>query len=140
MRLISCHIENFGKLHDYTIDFEKGANLICEENGWGKSTIAAFIRAMFYGLDGERKRNLEENERKRYTPWQGGVFGGQLTFEVDDKQYTVTRTFHEQEEFELRDAKTNLLSADYSRNLGEELFKVDRTSFLRTVFIAQADC
>lgn len=140
MRLISCHIENFGKLHDYTIDFEKGANLICEENGWGKSTIAAFIRAMFYGLDGERKRNLEENERKRYTPWQGGVFGGQLTFEVDDKQYTVTRTFHEQEEFELRDANTNLLSADYSRNLGEELFKVDRTSFLRTVFIAQADC
>ena len=140
MRLIQCHIENFGKLHDYTIDFEKGANLICEENGWGKSTIAAFIRAMFYGLEGERKRNLEENERKRYTPWQGGVFGGQLTFEVGDKQYTVTRTFHEQEEFEIRDAKTNLPSHDYSRNLGEELFKVDRASFLRTVFIAQADC
>ena len=140
MRLISCHIENFGKLHDYTIDFEKGANVICEDNGWGKSTLAAFIRAMFYGLDGERKRNLEENERKRYAPWQGGTFGGQLTFEVGEKQYTVTRTFHEQEEFELRDAKTNLISNDYSRNLGEELFKVDRASFLRTVFIAQADC
>ena len=140
MRLIRCHIENFGKLHDYTIDFEKGANVICEENGWGKSTLAAFIRAMFYGLEGERKRSIEENERKRYTPWQGGVFGGQLTFEVDGKEYTVTRTFNEQDEFELRDAKTNLISGDYSSKLGEELFKVDRESFMRTVFIGQADC
>lgn len=140
MRLIRCHIENFGKLHDCTIDFEKGANVICEENGWGKSTLAAFIRAMFYGLEGERKRSIEENERKRYTPWQGGVFGGQLTFEVDGKEYTVTRTFNEQDEFELRDAKTNLISGDYSSKLGEELFKVDRESFMRTVFIGQADC
>ena len=140
MRLIRCHIENFGKLHDYTVDFEKGTHIICEENGWGKSTLAAFIRAMFYGLEGERKRSIEENERKRYMPWQGGVFGGQLTFEVDGKEYTVTRTFHEQEEFELRDATTNLISDDYSSRLGEELFKVDRESFMRTVFIGQADC
>lgn len=140
MRLIRCHIENFGKLHDYTIDFTEGANIICEENGWGKSTFAAFIRAMFYGLEGERKRSIEENERKRYTPWQGGIFGGQLTFEVGGKQYTVTRTFNEQDEFELRDAKTNLISNDYSRKLGEEIFKVNRESFMRTVFIEQADC
>ena len=140
MRLIRCHIENFGKLHDYTVDFEKDTHIICEENGWGKSTLAAFIRAMFYGLEGERKRSIEENERKRYAPWQGGVFGGQLTFEVDGKEYTVTRTFNEQDEFELRDAKTNLISNDYSSKLGEELFKVDRESFMRTVFIGQADC
>lgn len=140
MRLIRCHIENFGKLHDYTIDFTEGANIICEENGWGKSTFAAFIRAMFYGLEGERKRSIEENERKRYTPWQGGIFGGQLTFEVGGKQYTATRTFNEQDEFELRDAKTNLISNDYGSKLGQELFKVDRESFMRTVFIEQADC
>lgn len=140
MRLISCHIENFGKLHDYTIHFSDGANILCEENGWGKSTLAAFIRAMFYGLEGERKRSIEENERKRYSPWQGGVFGGQLTFEVGGKQYTITRTFHEQDEFELRDAKTNVISNDYSSRIGEELFKVNRESFMRTVFIAQSDC
>lgn len=140
MRLISCHIENFGKLHGYTVDFSKGANIICQENGWGKSTFVAFIRAMFYGLEGERKRSIEENERKRYTPWQGGVFGGQLTFEAGGKQYVVTRTFNEQDEFELRDAKTNLISTDYSSKLGEELFKVNRESFMRTMSIGQADC
>lgn len=140
MRLISCHIENFGKLSDYTVEFEKKQNIICQENGWGKSTFAAFIRAMFYGLEGERKRNLEENERKRYKPWQGGVFGGKLTFEVNEKRYVITRIFGEKEqndEFELRDADTNLISTDYTCNIGEEIFKINRASFVRTVFIGQ---
>lgn len=140
MKLISCHIENFGKLHDFSIDFTDKENVICEENGWGKSTFAAFIRAMFYGLEGERKRSLEENERKRYTPWQGGAFGGRITFEVNGKRYIATRFFDEQEDFELRDAETNLISADYSKNLGDELFKINRESFMRTVFIGQNDC
>lgn len=140
MKLISCYVENFGKLHDYGMEFTDGANVICQRNGWGKSTLVAFIRAMFYGLEGERKRNIEDNEWKRYTPWQGGVFGGRLTFEVSGKQYVVTRTFQGQEFFELRDAKTNLVSHDYSSNLGEELFHVDKASFMRTVFLGQADC
>ena len=140
MKLISCHIENFGKLHDYSLTFSNSQHIICEENGWGKSTFAAFLRAMFYGLEGKRKQSIEDNEYKRYTPWQGGVFGGQLTFEVSGKEYTVTRTFGDNEGFELRDAKTNLISFDYSANLGEELFKVDRESFMRTVFIGQSDC
>ena len=140
MILIRCHIENFGKLHNLSVEFSDDANIICEENGWGKSTFAAFIRAMFYGLEGGRRKSIEENERKRYAPWQGGIFGGQLTFEVNGKQYIATRTFHEQDEFELRDVKTNLISDDYSSNLGEELFKLDRESFMRTVFIGQADC
>ena len=87
MKLISCHIENFGKLHNYKANFQEGYNVICEENGWGKSTFAAFIRAMFYGFEGERKRDLDENERRRYTPWQGGAFGGKLVFEIEGKKY-----------------------------------------------------
>lgn len=122
------------------MDFQQEQNLICEENGWGKSTFAAFIRAMFYGFDGERKRSIEENERKRYKPWQGGVFGGNLTFEVNGKRYMIMRVFGEKEgndTFELRDANTNLLSTDYTSNIGKELFKIDRASFVRTAFIGQ---
>lgn len=61
---------------------------------------------MFYGLEGDRKRNIEENERKRYKPWQGGVFGGQLVFEMQGKKYLISRVFKDKEandEFELRD-------------------------------------
>lgn len=142
MRILNCHIENFGKLHDCTFDFEKQETILCRENGWGKSTFAAFIRVMFYGLEGDRKRSLE-NERRRYMPWQGGVYGGQLTFETGGKQYLVSRVFRDKDvndEFELRDAVTNKLSNDFSSNLGEELFQINRASFLRTVFIGQNDC
>lgn len=140
MKLICCHIENFGKLSNCDFDFTEGLNSICEENGWGKSTFAAFIRAMFYGLDGKRKQNVKENEYQRYTPWQGGVFGGWLTFETKGKTYKITRTFGTKEEFELRDANTNMECHDYSENIGEELFQVNRESFMRTVFIGQNDC
>lgn len=47
MKLIKCHIENFGKLSDFTYDFTDGCNTVCEENGWGKSTLAAFLRDIF---------------------------------------------------------------------------------------------
>lgn len=140
MRLIECHIENFGGLHDKTIKFQQGFHVICEENGWGKSALAAFIRVMFYGFEGERKRELKENERKFYTPWQGGAYGGSLTFEVGGKRYTASRIFgvkEAQDIFELRDADTNLVTKDYSADLGNELFGIDRASFLRTVFIGQ---
>lgn len=140
MRLIECHIENFGGLHDRRIAFQPGFHVICEENGWGKSALAAFIRVMFYGFGGERKREITENERKYYMPWQGGAYGGTLTFETGGKRYTAARSFgakETQDTFELRDADTNRISKDFSANLGSELFGIDRESFLRTVFIGQ---
>lgn len=143
MRFLSCHIENFGRLSDFSFEFAEGINIICEGNGWGKSTLAAFIRAMFYGLEGDRKRSLRENERKKYKPWQGGVFGGWLTFETKGRQYRISRIFYDKElndVFELRDVKTNLPSEDYSKKIGEEIFGIDRESFLRTVFIDQDGC
>ena len=78
MKLIKCHIENFGKLSDFTYDFTDGCNTVCEENGWGKSTLAAFLRVMLFGFRNEGKRDPLENERKRYSPWQKGVYGGEL--------------------------------------------------------------
>ena len=143
MRLISCHIENFGKLHDLDLSFSDGLNVICRENGWGKSTLAAFIKALLYGLDGGKKRDLDENERKRFYPWQGGVFGGRLDFAIGEKRYSVTRTFGDsptKDTFELRDSVTNLISQDYSEHLGDELFKLNSASFYRSIFIGQNDC
>ena len=77
MRLISCHIENFGKLSDRTVSFDdiSGINVLCENNGWGKSTLANFIKVMFFGFDNEGKRSSIENERQHFKPWQGVVYG-----------------------------------------------------------------
>ena len=143
MKLIKCHIENFGKLSDFTYDFTDGCNTVCEENGWGKSTLAAFLRVMLFGFRNEGKRDPLENERKRYSPWQKGVYGGELQFESEGKQYSVRRTFGSksaEDEFQLTDTKTNLPCRDFTQNLGEELFRIDAGSFERTIFISQNDC
>lgn len=142
MRILRLHIENFGKLHEFDMELKAGLNTVCTENGWGKSTLAAFIKAMFYGLDYTTKRSLKENERKRYLPWQGGPFGGSLEFMAGKKQYRVERIFGEkdkEDQFALYDLETGLKSTDYSERLGEELFRVDRTAFLRSSFFAQQD-
>ena len=64
MKIIRSYIENFGKLHKYEHNFKDGLNVIKELNGWGKTTFAAFIKAIFYGLDYTTKRSINENERK----------------------------------------------------------------------------
>ncbi len=143
MRLVYCHIENFGRLRNFDYEFGDGVNIICRENGWGKSTFSAFLRAMFYGFPGSRRKKTEENERERYRPWQGGIYGGRLVFETDGKKYEITRVFGRREsedEFELRNPDSNLLCGDYSSKIGEELFRLDRESFSRTVFTGQQDC
>jgi uncharacterized protein YhaN len=143
MRLISCHIENFGKLSQLDLDFSHEIHSVYEKNGWGKSTLAAFLKIMFYGFENERSRDGYQNERRRYQPWQGGVYGGTLTFEVKGVRYHVSRSFGQREKedtFSLREAETNLISHEYSKDLGEELFHIDRASFERTLFISQNDC
>lgn len=145
MRLISCHIENFGKLNNKDISFDSplGVNVLCENNGWGKSTLAAFIKVMFFGFDNEGRRSHVENERQRYKPWQGGVYGGRLTFEAEGKRYTISRIFGAKEkddEFVIQDADTKLGSTNFSKKVGEELFHIDSASFARSIYISQNDC
>lgn len=142
MKIVSVHIENFGKLSKVDIDFNEGLNVKCEENGWGKSTLSTFIRAMFYGFEGDGKRDEINSERKRFAPWQGGAYGGSLVFEAREKTYQITRFFGSksvEDSFELRDYKTNLESLDFSANIGEELFRINSESFMNTVFIRQND-
>ena len=89
MKLVSCHIENFGKLQDFDYSFDGEKSIIHEDNGWGKSTLATFIRVMFYGFIGENKRNITENERKRFKPWQMGTYGGNIVFSVNGKDLKI---------------------------------------------------
>ena len=143
MKLISAKIENFGKLRDRSIDFSEGLNVFLRENGFGKTTLASFIRVMFYGLSGDRKSQDEDKDRKKFRPWQGGTFGGELVFELSEgRSYRIVRTFGErkaQDTFTLYDAETNLPSTDFSENVGEEILNIDERSFRRTVFIGQQE-
>ena len=76
MKLISLYIENFGGLKQYSLDFNEGLTVIREPNGFGKTTLAEFIRTMFYGFPRSTKNS---KPREKYTPWTGGSFGGTVT-------------------------------------------------------------
>lgn len=140
MKLIRCHIENFGVLSDFDFVFDDGLTTICQGNGFGKSTFAAFIKAMFYGFPRTGARNIVENERKRYDPWQGGKYGGYLEFEIQDTSYRVTRYFGKtaaKDTFSLLDLSSRRPSEVYSEKLGEELFRLDADSFARSTYVPQ---
>ena len=138
MKLIKCHIENFGKLENFDYDFTDGLNTIKQENGFGKTTFASFIKAMFYGLDAKRNTKVL-TDRKKYEPWQGGSFGGNIEFEIDGKKYKVERFFGKKEAddtFKIYDLSTNLETEDFSKNLGEEIFKLNKEAYERSTFIS----
>lgn len=141
MRLIECYIENFGRLSAFTYRFDAGMNILCEENGWGKSTFAAFIKAMLYGFTPTRSRDVTQNERQKYLPWQGGICGGSLTFETDDgARLRVERTFgskEAQDTFHLYDGVTGIPSSAFSEKLGEELFGIDAAGYERSTYISE---
>ena len=142
MKLLSCHVENFGKLSDFSYIFEEDLNVLLAENGWGKSTLAAFLKVMFYGFEGENRRSEDGNERLRYKPWSGGTYGGSVTFSKGDREYRMHRSFgtrKKEDTFLLFDDATGLPSSDFTENVGEELFGIDRASFTRTVFWSQQD-
>ena len=135
MKLLRCHVENFGILSDFDLTFTEGLNVLCRENGFGKSTLAAFLKAMFYGLP---KTRAKASERKRYDPWQGGKYGGFLEFEYRGNQYRVTRYFGKKEDsFSLTDLTNRTESTAFSEKLGEELFQLDADSFARSTFVPQ---
>lgn len=140
MKLISMHVDNFGGLHNYDCSFDEGLNVVLHDNGWGKTTMAAFLKAMLYGYDTKRSRDITENERKRYLPWQGGRYGGQLDFEADGRRYRIYRTFGETPRFDtakIVQLDTNTTAQIPSDRIGETLFHLDASAFQRSVFINQ---
>ena len=116
MKLIECYIENFGKISKQKFSFTDGLNCITADNGSGKTTLAAFIKVMLYGMSDTKKASLEENDRKHYLPWGGGVCGGSLTFSAGGKTYRVERQFgtkSSDDSYALYDTATGRISNDF---------------------------
>lgn len=140
MKLLECHVDNFGRLSNFDYQFSDGLTVIQEPNGFGKSTLAAFIKAMLYGFPRTAGRNIASNERKKYLPWQGGTYGGSLDFEFEGISYRVWRTFGKtaaKDRFSLRDLTNRSVSTRFTEKLGEELFQLDAESFMRSVYMPQ---
>lgn len=142
MIIEACHIAQFGKWKDADFSFSPGKNSFLWDNGYGKTSFIYFFKLMFYGVSGDRKQDLEENERKHYMPFQGASFGGRIIFRIGEKRYRLERSFglkKSEDSFRLFDEDSGKEYKDYSENIGEELFSLDAESFQRVCMISHED-
>lgn len=138
MKLLKCHIVGFGNWKNKTIDFQDGLTSVCEKNGFGKSSLSSFIRAMFYGLVRVTKAN---NERKRALPFDGSPCGGSLDFEWQGNQYSIERSFigKTPKDDTLICYKNGIETKELGEIPGNVVFGLDLDSFNRTIFISPTD-
>ena len=82
----------FGKLDHARLEPAAGLNLIHAPNEGGKSTWAAFWKAMLYGIDTrDRDKKGYLADKNRYQPWSGAPMEGELTLEFQDRDITIRR-------------------------------------------------
>ncbi len=141
MKLKKCYVFSFGKIQDKTFDFNSELNTFKEDNGWGKSTLATFIKSIFYGLN-DSKKSVSENERLKYKTWNTTQkFGGYIEFEWGGKEFKLERYFgnkQSEDTVSLIDLETGK-SFSNTENLGARIFQIDEEGFLSTTYFSQKD-
>jgi uncharacterized protein YhaN len=141
MKILSCHIENFGTLSNRDFTFRDGINTVLEDNGSGKSTLAVFIKSMFFGFPKFSSKDIDINERQKYSPWQGGAYGGYLEFFAEGNTFRIERFFGDkeaQDKVHLYEMPMGRESPKYdTKKLGESIFGIDASGFEKSVYYSQ---
>lgn len=137
MKLLSYHIENYGKIKNTDGQFDDKITCYCENNGFGKSTLASFIKAMFYGLAPYTASSKGFNDRQKYYPFDGRKFGGNVAFEYDGKTYRIERFFDKKsgKDDECKVYCNGAPFDGFGEEIGKMLFGLDEESFKKTIFI-----
>lgn len=141
MKLNKIYISAFGGLKDFTLDLNDGLNVIYGNNEDGKSTVAAFIKAMFYGTGRNSTKGISESVRLKYTPWDNSTMAGRIFFEHQNKKYCLEREFRKSDATD-RITLTDLDSGkavDTGDNIGQRFFGLSAAAFERSLFIGNGD-
>lgn len=141
MKINSIHIFGFGKFKDFKLDFNDTFNLIYGKNENGKTTIAEFIKMMFYGSK-PRITDVFKNPRTKYKPLDGGAMAGSITFEHSGYIYRLEREFRSSNATD----KITLYNLDLgtsetlsgNSDIGSRFFGVGFGAFEKSVFISNS--
>ena len=91
------NIRNFGKIHDRTLEFSPGINVLYGENESGKTTVHTFIKSMLFGLSRMRGKAARNDVYSTYEPWENpGMYGGIMWFQSQGHNYRLTRNFQKE--------------------------------------------
>lgn len=137
MKIHTCKVMGFGKLHNEQYFFSDGMNIIYGKNEAGKTTLKTFLVSMLFGIERKRGIAAKKDEYHRYLPYEG-MYGGVLEIEDEKKAYRIQRDF-----------KDPLEITVYERNLGNKvlerkeltshLFSMSRQAYLQTLCVSQGE-
>lgn len=138
MKIKRIHIDRFGGLSDFTLEFNNGFNLIFGNNEDGKTTVMSFLRLMFYG-EVTKKSDISLNIRRRFTPFSGERMGGEVEFSHQNKNYLLSKQFGKTP----RSDRVSLIDTDMgtevalpqNKEIGEVFFSLGADAFERSIFI-----
>lgn len=116
MYIKTIHIDSFGGVRGKTIELSKGLNIIEGSNESGKSSVAMFIKFIFYGLSG-RGVDGAMSERRRYVNWETGSAAGYILLVKGDVTYRISRELYVSD-----DAARERVSIT-NEETGEKMFK-----------------
>lgn len=133
MRLLSCYISAFGAIEDTFITFNQDLSSYCKENGYGKTTLAVFIKSMFYGLAKPKDKSYE---REHYLPFNKKLCSGNIEFQIKDTHYKIERVFGKtKKDDEMKFYINGIEEKLNGEQPGEVIFGLDCESFERLIFI-----
>ena len=131
-------ILSFGKLKNAVVTANSGINILSSPNESGKSTLAAFIKFVFYGFAGGRKHALSDNEKELYTPWDSDVSEGSIYITADGEKYKISRRCASSGKEICEITRRNTGKAEFVGEVpGEVFFGVGEEIFARTLFFRQ---
>ncbi len=140
MKIQEIYVQSFGTLRERFFRLEEGVNILEGPNESGKSTLAAFIKYIFYGPGSKNSP-----DRMRYLT--GAKSGGWLLFEAaDGNVWRVERVTmidsdgvreSMRDNVRIVDTRTNKVIPE--KNPGEYFFGVNESVFVNTAYIGQVN-
>lgn len=133
MKINKIHIVSFGGLKNCELILDEYFNLIKGPNEFGKTTLFAFIRAMLFGLKGNRRTIRDDYDR--YLPIDNPTdFRGEMYVELAGIEYLIDRNFHRTARY------TKITETDTGKELTEaewqaKLIPMDYETFTNTCYI-----
>ena len=133
---------SFGNLQNAELTLEDGLNIVTAPNESGKSTWAAFLTAMLYGMDSSARATKTSLPAKaKYKPWSGAPMQGKMELEWQGRRITIERSTKGRVpmgEFRAYETESGLPVAGMTgENCGEMLLGVGQSVLERSAFIGQ---
>lgn len=120
------------------MDFKSGINIIYGPNEFGKSTIADFIKLMFYS----KPRVPKEGKalRAKYASWNGKVMSGFMEVEFDGNIYFIQKEFSTKSPSGDKSLLVNKTAGENvalgkEEEIGEHLFGIDVACYERSAYV-----